>query len=113
VLVTTPQSLAAMVVRKSANLAAQLDIPIIGVIENMSYVQCPDCDRVIELFGPSRGPALAQEVGAPLLGRLPVDPEIAKLGDLGQLETYDGEDFARIAERLMPLIPEEAKQPQL
>jgi Mrp family chromosome partitioning ATPase len=110
-LVTTPQNLAAMVVRKAASMAAQLDIPIIGLIENMSYVACPDCGKEIELFGPSNGAELAASMHTPLLGRLPVDPEVARLGDSGQIEDYPAERFAALVEKLLPLVPDALSGP--
>ncbi len=111
VMVTTPQSLAGMVVRKAAAMANQLQIPIVGVIENMSYVECPDCGKQIELFGPSNAAEVAVSVGAPMLGRLPVRPEVAPLADEGRLEEYAAEEFAPIVERLLALVPECASGP--
>jgi len=111
VMVTTPQSLAGMIVRKASAMASQLGIPIVGVIENMSYVECPDCGRKIELFGPSNAAELAANVGAPLLGRLPLRPELTSLADSGHLEEYAATDFEPIVERLVVLVPEEASHP--
>ena len=103
VLVTTPQSLAGMVVRKAASMATQLDIPILGLIENMSYAVCPDCGKAFEVFGPSTSAALAAELGAPLLGRLPLRPELATLADQGALESYAADEFKPLVERLIAL----------
>lgn len=111
VMVTTPQSLAGMVVRKAASMAMQLNIPVVGLIENMSYVRCPKCGEIMELFGPSNGAEIAVNLGAPLLGRLPIDPEIAKLADAGRLEDYPASEFAPVVERLLALVPEEACGP--
>ncbi|NLD43297.1 MAG: Mrp/NBP35 family ATP-binding protein [Chloroflexi bacterium] len=113
VLVTTPQGLAGMVVRKAASMAEQLHIPVLGLIENMSYLACPSCGEVTELFGPSQAAEVAASMGVPLLGRLPIDPEIARLGDEGRLEEYAAEEFAPVAERLLALVPEEAARPPL
>lgn len=110
-MITTPQGLAAMVVRKAASMAQQLSIPVVGVIENMSFVRCPGCGEEVELFGPSHAPELAAEMGAPLLGRLPIDPQIATLGDAGRLEEYPAADFAGVVERLLAVTPETACQP--
>ncbi len=108
VLVTTPQGLAGMVVRKAASMAEQLHIPILGLIENMSYFKCPCCGEVTELYGPSKALEVAGTMGIPLLGRLPIDPQVALLGDEGRLEEYAAEEFGPVAERLIALVPEGA-----
>ena len=88
VIVSSPQDLAGMVVRKAARMAAQLSVPIIGVVENMSHFVCPDTGKRHEIFGRSRADDLAQELGAPLLGKLPIDPAAAELCDAGRIEDY-------------------------
>ncbi|HHX64939.1 MAG TPA: Mrp/NBP35 family ATP-binding protein [Chloroflexi bacterium] len=108
VMVTTPQSLAGMVVRKASSMATQLEIPILGVIENMSYVRCPDCGREIELFGPGHGGEVAAGMGAPFLGRLPIVPELTTLADNGRIEEYPAEEFAEVAGRLLAVMPHTA-----
>jgi Mrp family chromosome partitioning ATPase len=113
VLVTTPQSLAGMVVRKASSMAEQLNIPILGLIENMSYVTCPDCGKMIEVFGPSNAAGLAAEIRVPLLGRLPISPEIALLGDSGRLEEYAAGEFEPLVARLLLLVPETACVPPI
>jgi ATP-binding protein involved in chromosome partitioning len=112
VLVTTPQSLAGMVVQKAASMAAQLSIPVLGVIENMSYVQCPDCGKVIELFGNSHALELTQSLGAPLLGRIPIDPALAEVADRGEIEAHDVAEFDLLLDKLLAVMPEEACQPK-
>ncbi len=111
VLVTSPQSLAGMVVRKAASMAEQLGVPLVGIIENMSYVKCPDCGKVIEVFGSSTSADLAATMRVPLLGRLPLNPSIAELGDSGRLEEYQASEFAPIVERLLAVLPDEACAP--
>jgi len=111
VLVTTPQSLAGMVVRKASSMARQLDIPVIGLIENMSYGKCPDCGKIIELFGPSNAVQTAQAMGVPFLGRMPINAEIATLGDAGRLEEYPAVEFEPVGDNLLALTPEEACTP--
>lgn len=106
VMVTTPQSLAGMVVRKASSMAAQLEIPILGLIENMSYAICPDCGKAFEVFGPSNAEELSASLGAPLLGRLPIRPELATLADQGELETFAADDFGPIAKKLVALTNE-------
>jgi Mrp family chromosome partitioning ATPase len=113
VLVTSPQGLAGMVVRKAARMAEQLNIPIIGVVENMSYARCPNCGERIDIFGPSKSEQVAEEVGAPFLGQLPLDAELAKRCDAGEIEAYPGEDFEAIAERIEERVPEEAREPMV
>jgi len=110
-MVTSPQDLAGMVVRKAASMAQQLNIPIIGLIENMSYIQCPDCGKQIEAFGPSRAEVTAQALGVPLLGRIPLDPELATRCDNGQVESYPADVFAPIAAQVSKLVPDEKSKP--
>jgi Mrp family chromosome partitioning ATPase len=110
-MVTSPQNLAGMVVRKAAQMAVQLDIPLLGLIENMSYALCPKCGEQIEVFGPSQAVDTALRIGAPLLGRLPLDPNLARLCDDGQIEEYVSETFEDIAERVVSLVPESKVKP--
>jgi len=100
IIVFTPQDLTIMVVRKAVNMARQMGKPILGVIENMSYLYVPEIDKKIELFGRSRGEEMAHAVAAPLLGQLPIDPELAKLCDEGNIERYDVEMVTRLGESL-------------
>jgi Mrp family chromosome partitioning ATPase len=89
VIVFSPQELAAMVVRKAVQMCQQMSIPIIGVVENMSYLVLPDSGKRLEVFGKSRAEDMAKAAGAPLLAQLPIDPQLAKLCDDGDLEQYD------------------------
>ncbi len=93
IIVCTPQDLTAMIVRKAVNMAKHMNKPILGVIENMSYLYVAEIDKKIELFGKSRGEEMARAAGAPFLGRLPIDPELAKLCDEGSVERYDSEIY--------------------
>lgn len=97
VLVSSPQELVSMVVRKAVHLTAGTSTPILGVVENMSYFECPDTGRRYEIFGPSRGKEMAWVVGRPLLGKLPLDPELARLSDQGRVEEYESEAYAELA----------------
>ena len=100
----TPQDLTAMVVRKAINMARQMNIPILGVVENMSYFVIPKTGKKIEIFGPSKGGEMAKVAGVPLLGQIPLDPELAKLCDEGNIESYDSEvfkDFQEAATRIL------------
>jgi len=101
IIVFTPQDLTAMVVRKAVNMARRMDKSILGVVENMSYLYVPEIDKKIELFGKSRGEEMAQAAGAPLLGQIPIDPELARLCDEGNIERYDADMIARIGESLL------------
>ena len=89
-----------MVVRKAVNMARQMGKPILGVVENMSYLYVPEIDKRIEIFGRSRGTEMAQAAGAPLLGQLPIDPELAKLCDEGNIERYDSEVVSQLGQSL-------------
>lgn len=88
VMVTSPQSLAVMVVKKAVNMAEKMDIPILGLVENMSFVQCPGSEEPYYLFGKGKSDQLAETMGVPLLAVLPIDPKISELGDNGRLEEY-------------------------
>ncbi len=96
IIVTTPQDLADMIVRKAANMTRQVNKPILGVVENMSYARCPHCGERFELFGISHADALAAEFGAPFLGAMGLEQDLAQAGDAGKLETYQSADFAPI-----------------
>ncbi|MBS3783940.1 MAG: Mrp/NBP35 family ATP-binding protein [Anaerolineae bacterium] len=100
VLVTSPQDLAGMVVRKAARMAEQMKAPILGLVENMSYATCPECGSRIEIFGPSQAGYTATELGVPLLGQIPLDSEISRHCDVGKIEQYGAETFNPIAEQV-------------
>ena len=87
-------------------MAQQMQTPILGLIENMSYFECPDTGKRYEIFGPSHAEETARQIGVPFLGRLPIDPEIAKLCDAGRVEEYETEAFAPIAQELVQRVPE-------
>jgi len=103
VLVTSPQDLAGMVVRKAARMAQQMKAPVLGLVENMSYLACPACGERINVFGPSHAMRTAMVLGVPLLGQLPLDPEFSSRSDAGQIEAYAADAFAPIAERITSL----------
>lgn len=111
VLVSSPQDLAGMVVRKAANMARQMNTPILGLIENMSYFECPDTGKRYDLFGPSHAEETAQRIGVPLLGRLPIDHEIARLCDTGRIEEYSADTFAPMARDLVAGLPVAGRHP--
>jgi len=105
VLVTSPQDLAGMVVRKAARMAQQMRVPVLGIVENMSYVSCPKCGERIDIFGPSQAAHTAQQIGVPMLGQIPLDPEFSRRCDAGEIEDYAGESFAQIAEQIIERTP--------
>lgn len=90
VVVTTPQDLVRMVVEKAVKMAEMMNVPVLGLVENMSYLTCPDCGKKIELFGASKADAIAEEYHIPAVAKLPVDANIAKLCDAGRIEDYNG-----------------------
>ena len=83
-----------MIVSKAAKMADMMNIPVLGIVENMSYIQCPDCGKKINVFGESHVDSIAEEFGYDLLDKLPIDPEIAALCDKGLLETTSKEYLA-------------------
>ncbi len=100
VLVTSPQELAGMIVGKARKMAIALAAPILGLVENMSFIRCPRCGENIEPFGESHSDQAARDMGVPLLGRLQLDAQISRLADRGELEEYRSEDADTLAEIL-------------
>ncbi len=90
IIVASPQELVSMVVEKAVKMAEMMDIPIVGVVENMSYLLCPDCGREIPLFGQGKTQAAADKHGLKLLARMPIDPKLAELADQGRIEDFQG-----------------------
>jgi Mrp family chromosome partitioning ATPase len=100
IIVFTPQDLTTMIVKKAVKMAQQMGKPILGVIENMSYLYVPEIDKKVELFGKSRGAEMSHAAAAPLLGQLPIDPELASLCDEGNIERYQAELIAGLGESI-------------
>ncbi len=100
IIVTSPQELVSMIVSKAANMAKKMNIPIIGIIENMSYLKCPNCNEIVEVFGESHIEDVAKEHGVPVLGKLPIDPAIASACDRGAVEDIQGDWLDNTAEAL-------------
>ena len=109
IVVFTPQDLVEMIVRKAVNMAQKMGKRVLGVVENMSYLYVPEIDKKIEVFGKSRAEQMAGAAKAPLLGRLPIDPELAKLCDEGNIERYDSEIVTKLGESLAQVLPAEVK----
>ena len=103
VVVTSPQELVAMIVEKAVKMADMMNVPVLGLVENMSYLKCPDCGREIEVFGKSRLKETAEKFGIPLTVRLPLDPETAALCDTGSIEKAQVDAFDELAQRLEQL----------
>ena len=107
----TPQDLTAMVVRKAVKMAQMMHIPVLGVVENMSYFLLPETGKRIEIFGKSKGDEMAKSAGAPLLGQLPLDPELARLCDEGDIEHYNSDAFAAFAQALSRALSQAEGRP--
>jgi hydrogenase maturation protease len=105
--VFTPQDLTEMIVKKAVKMARKMNVRVLGVVENMSYLLLPETGKKMEIFGRSKGEDMAKASGAPLLGRLPIDPELAKLCDEGEIERYRSDALSEIfanAKQALPLI---------
>ena len=112
IIVFTPQDLTTMIVKKAVNMAQKMEKPVLGVVENMSYLYVPQIDKRIELFGKSRGEEMAQASSAPLLGRLPIDPELARLCDEGTIESYNSDAFTDFSQSLAQVLPKAGAEQQ-
>ena len=89
IVVATPQDLVSMIVAKAVNMARMMEIPVLGFVENYSYYQCPDCGKKTEVFGKSHLDAMSQQYNIPILARLPIDPTVAQMADMGCIEQVD------------------------
>ncbi len=103
IIVTSPQELVSMIVSKAVNMAKKMDIPIIGLVENMSYLECPDCKKRISVFGESHIDEIAKEFDLPVLAKLPITPAIAERVDAGTIEFLDESWMDEAADRLLAL----------
>ena len=98
VIVTSPQDLVSMIVTKAVKMANMMHIPVLGFVENYSYLECPDCGKQIKVFGESKLDAIAQELGVPVLARLPIDPKVAEAYDSGLMETVNTDRMETVLE---------------
>ncbi len=98
IIVASPQELVSMVVEKAVKMAERMGIPIVGIVENMSYLLCPDCGKEIPLFGEGKTQAAADAHNLKLLARMPIDPKLAKLVDEGRIEDFEGDWLALTAD---------------
>ena len=104
IVVASPQELVSMIVEKAVNMANQMNIPILGLVENMSYAVCPDCGKQIKVFGESHIDETAEKFNIPVLAKLPIDPQLAKNCDQGVIELFEGdwmEGAADVVESLL------------
>lgn len=103
VIVTSPQELVSMIVEKAVKMASAMNVPILGLVENMSYFQCPDCGKKHEIFGKSHLQEIADQYKLEILGRIPMDPRLAAECDAGQVETLENIYLQDAAEKLLQL----------
>ena len=105
VLVSTPQELVGMIVEKALKMTDLMNIPVLGLVENMSYITCPDCGKKYDLFGKSRKDEIARQYNIPLTAGLPIDPKLAGSVDKGLLELFEGDWLDQIADAIQDLEP--------
>ncbi len=101
IVVTSPQDLVSMIVTKAVNMAKMMNVPVLGLIENYSYFQCPDCGSKHAIFGESHLDDVAKELDLPILARLPIDPTLAKEFDAGRIEQVENNPLAPVADLLV------------
>lgn len=98
IIVTSPQDLVSMIVAKAVNMAKKMNVPILGLVENMSYLECPDCGKQISVFGESKVEATAREYGIPVLAQIPINPGVAEHVDQGTVEYVEAPWLDRAAD---------------
>ena len=101
VIVSSPQELVSMIVAKAVNMAKMMDIPTLGVVENLSYFKCPDCGKDYKIFGESHIEEVTDEMGLELLARIPMDPKLAALCDRGMLELMENNYLDGVTEKIL------------
>ena len=104
VIVTTPQDLVTMIVKKAVNMANMMNVPILGIVENMSYLECPDCGKKISVFGESKLDEVAKELNIPVLAKLPIKSEIASLVDKGAVELAEIKELYDAADKIKEML---------
>ena len=116
ILVTTPQDLALLDVKKGAEMFKQVDAPLLGIVENMSFFTCPDCGKETEIFRRGGGQKESERLGIPLIGRVPLDPEVCDAGDtgvpvaIGQPDTQAGAEFHKIAAAVVEILSQSPRR---
>ena len=109
VIVTTPQDLVGMIVAKAVKMAEMMNVPVLGLVENMSYFTCPDCGKKHEIFGASQADSVAKEFDIAHVARLPIDPTITAMVDAGQVEQVSGDYVSALVDSLEQALPLEEK----
>lgn len=104
IIVTTPQDLVTMIVKKAYNMAEMMNVPILGIIENMSYLECPDCSKKISVFGESKVDEVAASMNVPVLARLPIKSKNAELIDKGAVELAQLDEINQAADKLIEMF---------
>ena len=101
VIVSTPQDLAVLIVKKAVHMARSMGVAILGLVENMSGLKCPHCEELLHPFGPPQGPEVSEELGLPFLGGLPIEPGLRELADQGRIEDYESVAVSQMVENLL------------
>ena len=104
IVVTTPQDLVTMIVKKAYNMAQMMNVPVLGIIENMSYLECPDCGKKISVFGESKIDEIAASMNIPVLAKLPIKSKNAELVDKGAVELAECDEINAAAEKLTEML---------
>ena len=104
VIVSSPQELVGMIVGKAVQMAQMMHVPILGLVENMSYAVCPDCGKHINVFGDSHVDEIADKYKLPVLAKMPIDPELAKEADAGMIEMFAGDYLDNAAQTVAKLL---------
>jgi len=107
--VFTPQELTEMIVKKAVKMAQKMDVRVLGVVENMSYLALPETGKKLEIFGKSKGEEMAKASGAPLLGKLPIDPDLARLCDEGEIERYSSDAVTELFANVVAVLNGKSK----
>ena len=100
IIVTSPQELVSMIVEKAVNMANIMNIPILGIVENMSFFKCPDCGKEHKIYGESHIEEIAKKNNLEVLAKLPIDPSLAKLVDAGEVENFSGDFMDNVAKKV-------------
>ncbi|MBQ0126273.1 MAG: Mrp/NBP35 family ATP-binding protein [Clostridiales bacterium] len=103
IVVTSPQELVSMIVSKAVNMANLMNVPVLGLVENMSYVKCPDCGKEIKVFGESGVDKVAEKFGLPVLAKIPLDPKLTALCDRGLMELFENDYINAVADAVEAL----------
>lgn len=106
IVVTSPQELVGMIVEKAVKMAEKMDVPILGLVENMSYYECPKCGEQISIFGESHIEEIAEKYGVKTVVRLPIDPQLAALCDKGDIESFQQDNMHKMIKMLRGIIPD-------